>query len=95
MAAFDAYGDQLYPNIYVDGNYVGTGYAQLQVMIGPHTIAVDGTTWNGNYGCDTYFNFYADYVWDGNSWVLNGNIWDNPLPVYIDTDTVAVAYYYP
>ncbi|MBE3116597.1 PKD domain-containing protein [Candidatus Bathyarchaeota archaeon] len=43
-------GVQLNSNIYVDGNWVGTGYAGLQVSYGWHYIEADSYVWDDYYG---------------------------------------------
>ena len=53
--------------IYVDGNYVGSGYVSMQVPLGYHTISVDDVVWNDYQQC--YSNFFC--WWDSNTG-LNG-----------------------
>ena len=49
--------------IYVDGNYVGSGYVSMQVPLGYHTISVDDVVWNDYQQC--YSNFFC--WWDSNT----------------------------
>jgi hypothetical protein len=44
----------LYPNIYVDSCYVGSGYATVQVTEGSHDVEID--SWYGCYYCYGYSN---------------------------------------
>jgi hypothetical protein len=82
----DAYdGYCWYPldaNIYIDGNYAGTGYAHVQVTEGWHTIWVDDPVWNPYWSTYTYLWYFTDSYGNGAS-----------RPVY--SDTYISAVYYP
>jgi hypothetical protein len=80
--ALDTGNRQLYPNIYVDNQWVGTGYTSVQVTQGWHYIYVDDPTWNDFYQTDSMFIFFSDM---GN----NGDYH------YISSDSTITAYYYP
>jgi hypothetical protein len=64
-------GYPLYPNIYIDGNLVGVGCVQVQVLEGWHSVSVDDPYWYGYY-C------YLWYLTDGYG---NGEY----RPIYTDT----------
>lgn len=74
-------GYPLYPDIGVDWNYVGTGYASVQVSEGWHDVEMNDPTWNG-YGM--YWS-YLSYFTDG-----YGNGEDRPI--YSDLEIVGVYY---
>jgi hypothetical protein len=62
--AYGLYGYQLNPNVYVDGNYVGTAPLYIQVPQGS-SITVDSSTW------DPYLNYYPSLAYvdtDGTSY---------------------------
>ena len=86
LFAYDCYfGEQLPAGIYIDGQPVGTGYAQYQVQEGFHTIEFDSSVWNDWW--NTYSNLYM--VVDYNSGYQIGN----PAWIYIGADdTIAAAY---
>lgn len=79
----------LYPNVYVDGNWVGTAPATFQVALGFHTITLDNPT------TDTYFGYGDDYyscMYDQNNVMYNCD--PQSLPIYASGSTLT-AYYNP
>jgi hypothetical protein len=80
--AYDGYaGNPVYPNIYVDGNWAGCGYAHIQVTEGWHTVWVDEWVWNEYLGCYDYLAYFTDGYGNGSS-----------RPVYADTYLTAIYY---
>ena len=73
------YQTPLYPNIYIDSNWAGTGYASVQVLEGWHTILVDDPVWNDYLQC-------YDYLWRITDDYGNGA----SRPVYSDTEIYAL-----
>jgi hypothetical protein len=69
-------------NIYVDGNYVGIGYASVPVTQGIHNLYCDDWAWSWDYGYDVMFMQYSA----GGS---NGQ-WYN-----IGSSTYLTGWYYP
>ena len=80
--AYDGYiGNPLYPNIYIDGNWAGYGYAHVQVTEGWHSVWVDDWVWNDYLGTYDYFSYFTDGYGNGAN-----------RPVYSDTWITAVYY---
>ncbi len=80
-------------NIYVDGNYVGTGSATVQVPIGAHTVTVDYQAYNegwNDYG--TILEIDGNYC--GNYQIYCGYPVDVNILVYYDTEIDAVYTIY-
>ena len=67
-------------DIYVDGNYIGTGSGSTQVLQGEHQIYCTTPGWSDYWGC--YINFDEFYGGWGNGDYQN-----------IQTDTTTWAYY--
>ncbi|MCW4044948.1 MAG: PKD domain-containing protein [Candidatus Bathyarchaeota archaeon] len=59
------YGNPLYPNIYIDGNWAGYGYVSVQVTAGYHSVLVDDPVWNGYLGCYDYLWCFTDGYGNG------------------------------
>ena len=80
MDAVDGYvWGPLYPDIYIDGDWAGNGYASRQVVEGWHSVWVDDPVW------DDYFGTYA-YLYSFTDGYGNGDY----RPVYEDTYITAV-----
>jgi hypothetical protein len=73
------YEGQVDCGLYVDGNYVGTGYGSAEVIQGYHSIYVDT---GGNY----FYNWQIDQ--GGGSWYPT----NNPQGLDINSDTSAIAW---
>jgi hypothetical protein len=69
-------------NIYVDGNYIGTGYGSVQVIQGLHSIYCDDWAYSYDYGQDVMFMSFDDYGSNGSY-------------KFINSDTYVTAWYYP
>ncbi len=74
QAVDSQFGWPLYPDIYIDGNYAGTGYVSVPVSEGWHSVWMTDPTWNGYWMCWSYLSYYTDYY-------ANGDY----RPVYSDT----------
>ena len=78
----DFYLDELYPDVCVDSNWVGTAPLSTQVTYGYHYIEVDGYIWNDNqqfYDCFDQFD--------------PGSYSTNPAYMPITSDTDVTAWY--
>lgn len=73
-------GALLYPDIYVDGNYAGTGYVYMEIDLGWHTIYVDDPTWSQYRYCYASLSYFSDYI-------------DNGGYRYIEDDYFVTAWY--
>ncbi len=80
--AYDYWGGQVDANIYIDGNYIGTGYASAQVTQGLHSIYCDDWAWSEYYNYDVMFMQFSD----GGS---NGQYY------FINSESYLTAWYYP
>ncbi|MCW4045308.1 MAG: hypothetical protein NWE94_07325 [Candidatus Bathyarchaeota archaeon] len=82
-AADDPSGYPLNPNVYVDGQWVGTTPVYVWVQDGWHYVQVDNCVWNDYLQC-------YDYFW----WFNPGN--SNPEYIQVSLmDTYTTAYYQP
>ena len=84
MHAYDAYSGQLSPNVYVDGNYVGTAPLSIQVQGGYHTIGLDDPTWDPWWYSDVYLYSMTDQ---------NYNFYYNGAYVPVFSDTIITSMY--
>jgi len=75
VAASDDLGCPLFPNIYIDGNWAGTGCIEVQVVEGWHTILVDDPTWNHIYCRDSYLQGFTDGYGNGESRPIYSSTW--------------------
>lgn len=86
--AYDTFwgGDPIYPNVWVDNNYLGTAWTWTQVSAGTHTIKID------YYYLDQTWNIYCYYAGSGDY-----NPEDNTISFQIDiySDTTLTLNYYP
>lgn len=76
------YWISLYPNVCIDGNYVGTCPTSVQVSLGYHSITYDWQVWND------YIQSY-DNIWCigiGVNWPSNGAT----VPIVADTNTCGI-----
>jgi hypothetical protein len=83
--AYDAYlgyGYPLYPNIYIDGTYAGTGYVHIQVADGYHSVTADEWVWNEYW-----------YTWSPLYCFSDGYGNGDYRPIY--SDTTITAWYLP
>jgi hypothetical protein len=78
----DFYLDELYPDVYVDSNYVGTAPVSVQVTQGYHYIGVTNYVWNQNQQFGDYFDHFGP-----------GSYSQNPSYMYISSDTELTAWY--
>ncbi|MCW4047938.1 MAG: PEGA domain-containing protein [Candidatus Bathyarchaeota archaeon] len=76
----------VYPNVYVDGNYVGTAPLTIQVSAGYHTVAVDEWTWDEAFG-GFWTHFW--YMYGG------GGQYSNGQSIYISGGLTLYAAYNP
>lgn len=79
--AVDYFGYPVSSNIYIDGQYAGTGYASVQVPEGWHSVLVDDPAWSDLWGSWAYLYYFTDYYGNGEY-----------RPVYSDTWITAVYY---
>ncbi|MCJ7559561.1 hypothetical protein MUO79_02950 [Candidatus Bathyarchaeota archaeon] len=64
--AYDGYyWNPLYPNIYIDGNWAGYGYASVQVTEDWHSVWVDELVWNDYIGWYDYLSYFTDGYGNG------------------------------
>ncbi len=70
-------------NIYVDGNQVKT--ETVQVLQGQHTIAAENSS--------LFFICFANYVWNGSSWVFSADNYSNPQTITVTQNTEVIAYF--
>jgi hypothetical protein len=81
--AYDCYGNfPVSPDVYVDGNYVGTASVTIQVPLGCHTISADGQVYDPDINTWVYFYYMVDSNYNYNCFVD---------PIYSDT-TINVWY---
>ena len=74
----------LYPNIYIDGNYVGTAPCSVEVTPGWHGIAADDQVWNEQI-----------QAYDTISYIGHGDYYNNGDPVLITSSGNVAAVYTP
>ena len=74
-------GYPLYPDIGIDWNYVGTGYASVQVSEGWHDVEMSDPTWNGYGMCWGYLSYFTDGYGNGED-----------RPIYSDIEIIGVYY---
>ena len=82
VCAYDAYTYELYPNVYVDGNYVGTAPLSIQVTADYHTIELDYQTY------DPWWSTYANLAYVYGYPYYNGGY----SPIFSDTTIVGTYY---
>ena len=88
LEAYDCYfGEELPAGIYVDGQQVGSGFAQVQVLEGYHTIDFDSTVWNEQW--NTYANLY-----NINDFTI-GRGYGTSAYIYIQSDDLIGGSYAP
>jgi hypothetical protein len=81
--AYDDFcGNPLSPNIYIDGNWTGYGYASVQVTAGYHSVLVDNPVWNDYLGYYDYLSYFSDGYGNGET-----------RPVF--SNTLITAHYFP
>lgn len=82
VRAVDGYSGYypLYPDMYVDGSYVGSGVVTLLVSRGSHSIFMSDST-NSYYGTMAYLWCFSDYYANGASRVINS-----------DTEIIGIYY---
>ena len=80
--AYDAqYWFTLHPNVYIDGNWVGTAGVSVLVGQGDHSVWVDDPVWNENLGFYQYLQSFSDSYGNGDY-----------RPIYFDTEITAFYY---
>ena len=86
VSANDEWNYQVSPNVYVDGNYIGTAPTFAMLSGGYHTLSVDQTTYDQSMG------YYVDfqYMYDQN----NNYYYSNSIYIPITSDTWLTAVYY-
>ncbi len=79
----------MHVEVIVDGNYVGTGSATVQVPIGDHTVTVDYQAYNEGWnGYGTIMEIDGNYC--GNYQIYSGYPVNVNIFVYYDTEIDAV-----
>jgi hypothetical protein len=68
--------EPLFPDIYIDDVYVGTGSVSVQVLQGSHSVYLDDPTWNAYHGYGVWSGIvcFSDYPYgNGDFRTINSN----------------------
>lgn len=87
VLAYNQYGRQLYPSLWIDDVYVGTAGYTYPVTTGDHEIGVVGgglEFYEGHYYIHYFYRYYYDSTYNYN----------NPITLSITEDKTVTAYYY-
>ena len=81
----DYYYNEVYPEVYVNGDWAGTAPVSVQVAGWTH-IKVDEWIYNEYLCCYDRFSYYSGDF---------GYFYDNPTDVYVNADKSITAWYQP